>query len=143
MQKIDFQNYPNTTTPVDADNLNDLQDNVEEAINEIVESNSNINGNYIKYVDGTMICYKTVIANVTMDTAWGSLYEGNIVLGDWAEEFIDVPNVQTTNVSTVGAIIECFQTSPTKTNAGVLSLVRVNSATFPVTINVLGIGKWK
>ena len=32
MQKINFQNYPSTTTPIDADNLNDLQDNVEEAI---------------------------------------------------------------------------------------------------------------
>lgn len=34
MQKINFQDLPNTTTPVDADNLNDLQDNVENAIDE-------------------------------------------------------------------------------------------------------------
>lgn len=33
MTKINFQNLPNTTTPVNADNLNDLQDNVETAIN--------------------------------------------------------------------------------------------------------------
>ena len=33
MIKIPFSNLPNTTTPVNDDNLNDLQDNVEDAIN--------------------------------------------------------------------------------------------------------------
>lgn len=33
MQKISFEDYPSTNTPIDADNLNDLQDNVEDAIN--------------------------------------------------------------------------------------------------------------
>lgn len=32
MQKINFEDKPSTTTPIDADNLNLLQDNVEEAI---------------------------------------------------------------------------------------------------------------
>lgn len=35
MQKINFEDKPSTTTPIDADNLNLLQDNVEEAINEV------------------------------------------------------------------------------------------------------------
>ena len=34
MDKINFQNKPNTTTPINATNLNQLQDNVESAINE-------------------------------------------------------------------------------------------------------------
>lgn len=37
MQKINFEDYPSTNTPIDADNLNDLQDNVEEAIEELKE----------------------------------------------------------------------------------------------------------
>lgn len=37
MQKINFQNLPNTTTPVNATNMNQLQTNVENAINGIVE----------------------------------------------------------------------------------------------------------
>jgi hypothetical protein len=32
MQKINFEDYPSTNTPIDADNLNDLQDNMEEAV---------------------------------------------------------------------------------------------------------------
>lgn len=35
MDKINFQNLPGTETPINADNLNKLQDNVESAINEI------------------------------------------------------------------------------------------------------------
>lgn len=33
MQKINFQNLPNTTTPVNATYLNDLQDNIEDVFN--------------------------------------------------------------------------------------------------------------
>jgi len=38
MQKINFEDYPSTNTPIDADNLNDLQDNVEDAINLVQEN---------------------------------------------------------------------------------------------------------
>lgn len=33
MDKINFQNLPNTTTPVNATNLNQLQDNIENTLN--------------------------------------------------------------------------------------------------------------
>lgn len=111
--------------------------------NPIIDSGSNANGNYIKYYDGTMICYKSVTDEVAINTAWYSLYEGTIDLGDWAEEFISIPNVQVTNTSGTGAIIESFNTSPSTTTAGILYLVRPNSYTGNVTINVLAIGKWK
>lgn len=35
MEKIIFKDYPNTETLIDAENLNQLQDNVEEAITEV------------------------------------------------------------------------------------------------------------
>lgn len=35
MQKINFQDYPNITTPVNASNLNQIQTNVENAINDV------------------------------------------------------------------------------------------------------------
>ena len=35
MQRIDFKNYPDESTPLSAENLNQLQANTEEAINEI------------------------------------------------------------------------------------------------------------
>ena len=38
MQKINFENKPSTNSPINADNLNLLQDNVEDAIDEITIS---------------------------------------------------------------------------------------------------------
>ena len=109
----------------------------------IVESGSNSDGSYVKYYDGTMICYKTVTDSVAMTTAWGNLYEGTMQLGDWPEEFISTPNVNVTNVSSTGAMIECFDIAPTATSAGTVYFARAISYTSDVTVNVLGIGKWK
>lgn len=46
MQKINFQNLPNTTTPINATNLNAIQTNAETAINDVASDLSD-------YVDGT------------------------------------------------------------------------------------------
>ena len=41
MNKITFKNYPDTSTPISAENLNGMQDNIEEAINgEILYQNA-------------------------------------------------------------------------------------------------------
>ena len=39
MKKIEFKNLPDTTTPINATNLNKLQTNVENAVSEAVQSN--------------------------------------------------------------------------------------------------------
>ena len=163
MQKITFEDLPSTNTPINATNLNAVQSNVEGAfkntqsnsttdtyscnyINSIVESGSNANGNWIKYSDGTMICHKKVIVeNVAVTTPWEFLYEGTLSLGDWSQTFTEAPNVQLTNGSGSGFLIESF-VSPggsTTTSVGSIYIVRPNSATINVHINVLGIGKWK
>lgn len=55
MEKINFENLPSTNTPINATNLNQLQTNVENAINGVVESGSNSNGSWVKFEDGTLI----------------------------------------------------------------------------------------
>lgn len=110
---------------------------------QIVASGTNSNGSYIKYYDGTMICYKTVTGSVSITNAWGSLYEGTLDLGSWSQEFISVPNVQVNNVSQYGALIEGMNIEPTKTTVGTVYLARANSMTIIAKIDVLGIGKWK
>ena len=42
MNKIDFQNKPNETTPVNANNLNQMQNNIESYIDGIVGDIENI-----------------------------------------------------------------------------------------------------
>jgi hypothetical protein len=42
MEKIDFKDYPDTTTPINAENLNTIQDNAEISINEVDTKNTNL-----------------------------------------------------------------------------------------------------
>ena len=53
MQKINFQNLPNTTTPINATNLNAIQTNAETAINGVASDLSTLSTNLTNYVNGT------------------------------------------------------------------------------------------
>lgn len=102
MQKINFQNLPNTTTPVNATNLNLLQTNVETAINQLIESGSNENGNYIKYDDGTLICWnRVVVSSIAITSAEGSLYKSDNItpFPDYPIQFTDYPSLSMESIS--------------------------------------------
>ena len=47
------------------------------AVNGIIESGSNENGNYIKYADGTMVQYGTKTSDVSLHAPYGSLYRSS------------------------------------------------------------------
>ena len=111
-----------------------------------IEVGSNTNGNWIKYSDGTMICYKKASAtNVAITSSWGSLYEGSFSLGSWPQTFTDVPNIQVSNAGATGFIIESFAGGdlPTASSAGSLLVVRPTSATTSCSVYLTAIGKWK
>ena len=135
----------NDTQTRNIDNkLNDEVDNLDEKINnEKIISGSNTNGNWIKYPDGTMICYKSVTDEVSFTTAWYDLYSGTLDLGDFPQEFVDVPHVQLTNSSISAAIVQNFVLLPSKTYPGSIFLTRPFSSESDVTIEVMAIGKWK
>jgi len=134
-------NWVNDSIPaINASNLNKIEQGI---YDNAFESGSNSNGDYIKFNDGTMICYKTVAGVADMSTPWGSLYEGTLALGDWPETFISMPKVNVTNISGTGAIIECFSPRPTTTSAGTVFLTRTTSGPGSVELNVFAIGRWK
>lgn len=64
MALIEFKNKPDTSTPINAENLNHNFNELNTLITEIVESGENENGRWIKWADGTLICNGT-IRNVT------------------------------------------------------------------------------
>ena len=53
MEKINFKDLPSTETPIDSTNLNNLQDNVENAINEV------------NYKGGELIAYGIITSNAS------------------------------------------------------------------------------
>lgn len=113
----------NGTTPaINATNLNKLQDNTEDAIqeletnqnakikttttlsdtdiyscnyvNSIIESGSNTNGSYVKYADGTMICRHRFYDASDTSTQSGALYvSANVSFPNFPVEFTDTPTV--------------------------------------------------
>lgn len=144
MEKINFTDFPDDSTRVNAENLNKLQDNVETGINGVVESGSNENGSWTKWADGTMICTKSVEGTTNFSTAWGSLYESSsISLGNYAMPFAEKPKVTITNNKYTGYWLENHSEQGTS-NAGRVTLLRPNSynnATYG--LDIIAIGKWK
>ena len=110
----------------------------------IVESGSNDNGSWIKYSDGTMICYKsTGEISMSITTPWGSLYEGNVSLGNFPAEFIETPTIFVTPFGS-GMLIEQGGIYASKTSWGNITCVRPNSVeNVKARFNLMAIGKWK
>ena len=144
MALITFQDLPNTTTPLNASNLNN---NFTEC-NNIVESGSNANGNYIKFSDGTMICRTIVSLGQQTFTAYGSsapaLYVvsgGSNYTWTFPQEFYD------TNV-TVSAILA--SSGYTNTSMGwanntkcIIYFSSNYSFTSYLTLHITAIGRWR
>ena len=115
---------------------------------QIIDSGSNSNGSYVKYSDGTMICYKTASGTVNITEVWGSGYtsgaEATINLGTWPVAFTALPVVSVTPIRDnsnywLGAV-----RYTTKTVAGYCTLLRFNQSTgLGYTLNIVGYGKWK
>lgn len=132
MQKLIFEDYPSTNTPIDADNLNLMQDNVEEAINEIVEEGTNTDGTYIKYSNGKMFCYGYV----------------QIGVRNYPQEFIENPLTIITPVDSNTNYMHIVQATTTTSAITIRGFfANVNDSIWAADnsgyVNYLAIGKWK
>ena len=116
------------------------------SIGYIVESGSNDNGSWIKYSDGTMICTKKIkFTNVVINTVWGSVYEtaGKLNFGDYAQEFIEIPNVSIDLADGATCFCETFS-ERTKTSIGGTWLWKPTvEANGTMTFDIIAIGRWK
>ena len=120
MEKIQFKH--NEAPYLSAENLNQLQTNIETAISEVVESGSNENGSWTKWDDGTMIC-----SNVITLTTFHSDYFG--ITGKWTypNSFIEEPIVTATPKSwNVNAIFAKVRQNLTNSDIMVFSLYAPN-----------------
>lgn len=88
MEKIEFKDYPNVTTPIDASNLNKLQENVESEINTsnnnivtVQESIDNIEIN-IDNIEADITNIKTNASDLTNRVSIIENYKGIATYGD-------------------------------------------------------------
>lgn len=151
MEKINFVN--NQAPYINADNLNAMQDNIENAFGEIIESGSNSNGNYIKYSDGTMICWHTIQGstfNCTQSAGTGRYYyidtnnsEENHKTWTYPISFKQgtVPTVSTTVGSNAFTMPSTGGSNYVYSTGYCVTPYAVDNLTF--TWNFIAIGKWK
>lgn len=137
MDKITWINGQAGGTPLSAENLNQMEDNIETAINDvqtyaegIVESGTNVNGKYIKYKDGTMVCTKKVtFNNVNVNQQAGSLYHSpDLSLGSFAEAFESTPIVNASIINSYAGFISNVS-NVTASSAGSTQVFRSASST--------------
>lgn len=92
MALVEFKDLPYTTAPITADNLNN---NFTEC-NNIIESGSNENGDWIKFSDGVMLCYGTISITSPIDIEAGAVYRGPSERKYFPQTFIQSPVVSIT-----------------------------------------------
>ena len=112
----------------------------------IVESGSNDNGSWIKYSDGTMVCTKKVkFTGVVINTVWGGVYEtsSKFNFGDYAQEFIEIPNVSITLADGATCFCETFSERTKKSIGSTWLWKPAVEADGTMTFDVIAIGKWK
>lgn len=122
------------------------KDNLVGAINSVVESGSNTNGNYVKYADGTMICTKKIVTQQQINVAFGGLYEtsNTVNFGNYAMPFISVPDTILATSLGRSCLLEGIQ-DYSNTSFGRTWLMRpsADASVNEYTISLLAIGKWK
>ena len=139
--------YPDTATAETKLYIEESDLNFQQAD---IESGSNANGNWIKYSDGTMICYREVTGSKNINTQWGSsLYYADITTEyTFAQEFISPPSVQLTVSPTssttfwqgYGDEVPIVTTTSYKNFA----LIRPTSVSgVGYRVKIFAIGKWK
>lgn len=142
MNKIDFAN--NGQPAINDINLNQMQTNIENAINAIiVESGSNSNGSYVKWSDGTMICRKYInYGEKNISNSWGSTYESEeLDIGNYPQAFIETPVISVMPLNTF--FVEKNGTNVSKTGWGSFWAIRPVSAKMYIGVDCIAIGKWK
>ena len=141
--------YVNNQTKLNAEDFQENVDKIDEIIdfsNSVIASEANDNGSYIKYSDGTMICWQPKVFQVSAFEQWGSLYR-KIIQNPFIfpVSFTTYPTivcgVRNTNSSQLfgmpdGLVID-------KNGVNSLQLIRPTDSSGEIIINYIAIGKWK
>lgn len=112
----------------------------------IVESGSNANGDYIKYSDGHMECYKTIIVTgINITNKWGNLYENgsDILLGNFAQTFKERPTVSLTKSDGHGCFIQVHDKISTTSVGRCYVASATSRSNASLTFEIIAKGRWK
>lgn len=111
---------------------------------QIIERGSNANGNFIKFADGTLVCYRSdsVTTPIDLITASAGWFFGGLTV-TFPETFISTGGVAVMHTSSSGGVITTYGVvSISTTNATLRFMTGTSSAAVPHFISYVAIGRW-
>ena len=129
-----------------SENVEYNNDTLKNTLDKIIESGSNDNGRWIKYSDGTMICYASVLREINFYSS-GSSYTGETTSKiTFPQQFAETPRV-TMNTQHDGDYYYCivYGFLRDKTSITKITFLRTSSpnAAVEIPFAYIAIGKWK
>lgn len=107
-----------------------------------VERGSNNNGNYIKYSDGTLICYNTIYMTKSLTSAFeGAYFEAS---GDinYPISFVSGPTI-TVTLQCQNALLSHTIVNSYADRFGLYLWKTQSKANLNINVNYIAIGRWK
>lgn len=115
---------------------------VDNKLAQIIQSGSNANGSYIKYSDGTMICYgSTSLNEVSVSDYYSFCKRTNSLTITFPMEFDEVPNVTITNQGF--GIFSYTINNITANNFSYYAFTYPSGSNISGSLQYVAIGKWK
>ena len=100
---------------------------------------SNTNGSFVRFQDGTQICYAASLSFGTVTTAAGTLFQGSEITWTYPAAFTLPPAVSGNDLSSSNIWMTSGSTSTTTSRLQLFSYTSIGSARI---INALAIGRW-
>ena len=109
----------------------------------VIERGTNANGNYVKFADGTMICYNRVAKNgLDLTNTWGALYITPEIQTVFPATFFEQP-VISVNIESINRDGAFWMNALTSVGSFTGRFVRGTSITFNATMGWMAVGRWK
>ena len=108
-----------------------------------IESGSNTNGKYIKYSDGTMLCYGIVTGTSTLSDYWGQFERTQDIAISYPQTFVSTPTLNINNEGVDGGPVSVIIISNGASNCAVQLLKANGSSDASYKIHYVAIGRWK
>lgn len=108
----------------------------------LIESGSNANGQYVRYADGTQICYTNRETSVPINNVFGNLFWTGSNLWTFPATFSAPPTVSVSEAGGVGACWGGLGTGGTNSANTTFAIFRVEAVGARPTASLKAIGRW-
>ena len=137
MEKI---NFVNNQTPAGATTMNTFQNNIENAINGVVESGNN----YTKFNNGLLICYGNLSINMGTMTQKNPFWQyTNNSKFNFPVQFISKPQLNLTIIAgSYASILYSVDFDKSSINS-IIGLTLSDASNQVTNANYIAIGRWK